>query len=131
MGYLNLAWEEAGEMGRKSERKLLLVCMLFVFACVILSGGWRLVAIQTPEEPVPVRPYAQIRAVISAAPMQPSQTVSPVRRETSMQRMHIAPAPENRILNHSVASDSNGNVLASGTYMRAVYQVFTLDDGFV
>ncbi|MBR5302839.1 MAG: hypothetical protein IKU38_08395 [Clostridia bacterium] len=118
-------------MGRKSERKLLLACMLFVFACVILSGGWRLVAANAQEAPLPVRSYAQIRAVLSAAPAQPSQTVSPVRRDAGMQRMHIAPAPENRTLNLSVASDSNGNVLAGGTYMRAVYQAFTLDDGFV
>ena len=131
MGYPNLAREEAGEMARKSERKLLLACMLFVFACVILSGGWRLVAGYGEDQSMPVRPYAQIRAVLSAAPVQPSQTVSPVRREAGTQRMHIAPAPENRSLNHSVASDSNGNVLAAGTYMRAVYQAFALDDGFV
>ena len=131
MGYPNLAREEAGNMTRKCERKLLLACMLFAFACLILSGGWRLVAGQGGDDWAPVRPYAQIRAVLSAAPVQPSQTVSPVRREAGVLRMHAASAPESRTLIHGAESDSNGNVLAAGTYMRAVYQAFALDDGFV
>ena len=129
MGYPNLVREEAGDMTRKYERKLLLVCVMFAFACLMASGGWRLVAGQEPL--IEQRPYAQIRAVISAAPAQPSQTAAVARRDSGTQRLHIAPAPENRTLNHSVESDSNGNVLAAGTYMRAVYQAFALDDGFV
>ena len=131
MGYPNLEREEAGNMTRKCERKLLLACMLFAFACLILSGGWRLVASQGEDDWTPVRPYAQIRAVISAAPAQMSQTISSVCRDAGVLRMHVASVPENRSLNHSVPSDSNGNVLAAGTYMRAVYQAFALDDGFV
>ena len=131
MGYPNLEREEAGEMTRKSEQKLLLACMLFVFACVILSGGWRLVGGQPQADLIPARNYVQIRAVLSPAPAQPSQSVSLVRRENGMQRMPVAPTPVNRTLYHSIASDSNGNVIAAGTYMRAVYQAFTLDDGFV
>ena len=118
-------------MTRKCSRALLLAGMLFAFACLMVSGGWRLVAGYGEGQLAADRPYAQIRAVISAAPAQPSQTVSPARREGGMQRMHIAPAPENRTLISSAESDSNGNVLAAGTYMRAVYQAFALDDGFV
>ena len=131
MGYPNHAREEASEVARKYERKLLFACMLFAFACLIASGGWRLVAGYGEGQLMPDRPYAQIRTVISAAPANPSQTVSPVQRESGVQRMHTAPAPDNRILTQSAESDSNGNVLAAGTYMRAVYQAFALDDGFV
>ena len=131
MGYPNLAREEAGEMARKSERKLLLVCMLFAFACLIASGGWRLVAGYGEDDFTPVRADAYVRTYISAAPVQPGETVAPARRDMGVQRMHIVPAPQDRILMSSVQSDSNGNVLAWGTYMRAVYQAFALDDGFV
>jgi hypothetical protein len=45
--------------------------------------------------------------------------------------MHSMPAQEDQALKRLVLSDSNGNVLAGDTYMRAVYQAFALDDGFV
>ena len=131
MGYLNLMREEAGDMTRKGERKLLFVCMVFVFACLIFSGGWRLVAGYGEDDLIPVRVDASIRAMISAAPVRLFQPALFVRRDSGMQRMHAQPVPVNQVLNHSVSSDSNGNVLAAGTYMRAVYQAFVLDDGFV
>ena len=118
-------------MTRKCARAMLLACMLFAFACLMVSGGWRLVAGYGEGQLAQQRPYAQSRAEISSAPANPSQTVSPVQRESGVQRMHAAPAPENRTLISSAESDSNGNVLAAGTYMRAVYQAFALDDGFV
>ena len=118
-------------MARKSARSALLFGMLFAFACLLLSGGWRLVGTQQEDDLMPARPYASIRAAISAVQTCAQHSASAVRRESAVQRMHSAPAPDHQVLTCCVPSDSNGNVLAGGTYMRAVYQAFVLDDGFV
>ena len=118
-------------MAKKSERSLLLFVMLFAFACLLLSGGWRLVAVGQPDDPIPVRPYTAIRAAISHAHPGVQESVSLARRAAHEQRMPSVPVQDHQVLNCSVPSDANGNVLAAGTYMRAVYQAFVLDDGFV
>ena len=117
-------------MAKKSERSLLLWCMLFAFVCLLLQGGGRLIA--GGEEPViPVRPVSAIRAVLCNAPAQQRQTGTEVIKSAAAKRMQAESAPDHRELNHTVLSDANGNVLAGRTYMRTVYQAFTLDDGFV
>lgn len=131
MGYPNHMREEACEMARKSERTILLFCMLFAFACLLLGGGWRLVGTQQEDDLIPARPYASIRAAYSAAQTGAQQSAAAVRRESAVQRMHSAIAPGHQVLTHPVQSDSNGNVLVGLSYMRAVYQAFVLDDGFV
>lgn len=131
MGYPNHMREEACEMARKSERTILLFCMLFAFACLLLGGGWRLVGTQQEDDLIPARPYASIRAAFSAAQTGSQQSAAAVRRESAVQRMHSAIAPGHQVLTHPVQSDSNGNVLVGLSYMRAVYQAFVLDDGFV
>ncbi|MBR5301796.1 MAG: hypothetical protein IKU38_03080 [Clostridia bacterium] len=118
-------------MTRKSGRSVLLFCMLFAFACLLLSGGWRLVGSAHADDPIPVRPYASIRAAFSTAQERTQESVAAVRRVSCAQRMHSMPAGEHQALKRLVLSDSNGNVLAGDTYMRAVYQAFALDDGFV
>lgn len=130
MGDPNLMQEEAGEMTGKSGRSILLLSMVFAFICLLLGGGWRLVGGQK-DDPVPVRPYASIRAALSSAEAAPVHSASLMRRASGMARMHVSPAQEYQNLKRLVLSDANGNVLAAGTYMRAVYQAFTLDDGFV
>ena len=112
-------------MAKKSERKLLLFVMLFAFACLLLHGGGRLIA---SEE---ARPVSAIRAAICDAQVQRPQTGAVALKSAAARRMHAAPAPQIQASDHSVPSDANGNVIASKTYMRAVYQAFTLDDGFV
>lgn len=117
-------------MTKKSGRSLLLWCMVFAFACLLLSGGGRLIA--GGEEPmIPARPAASVRAVLSSAPPVRAQTGALVRERADSARMHAEPAPDHQTLTCSVTSDANGNVLMERTYMRAVYQAFTLDDGFV
>lgn len=130
MGYPNLAREEAKNMAKKSERSLLLWCMLFAFACLLLSGGGRLIA--SEDEPlIPARPAASIRAVLCNAPASLRQTGTVVLKSAALKRLQAEPAPDHREADHSVISDANGNVLLGRTYIRAVYQAFTLDDGFV
>ncbi|MBQ7885350.1 MAG: hypothetical protein IJ313_00490 [Clostridia bacterium] len=118
-------------MTKKSERSLLLLCMVFAFCCLLLHGGGRLIGGEEEASMLPVRMMASVRAELSAAAMQRAQTVSPMRSGLNMQRMHAAPAPDHQHLTHTVSSDANGNVLLGRTYMRAVYQAFALDDGFV
>ena len=118
-------------MAKKSERSLMLFCVLFIFGCLLLSGGWRLVGSRAQEESMQVRPFATIRAVLSGAIASRTETGMAVRRDQSAQRMQPVPAPQESILIHRVLSDANGNVLAGKTYMRAVYQAFVLGDGFV
>lgn len=131
MGYPNLVREEADEMAKKGERSLLLLCMLFAFACLLLSGGWRLVGSAQEDDLIPVRTYASIRTVLTNAGMRAEESASPVRRTPAAARMHVLPAQDHQALKNSVLSDANGNVLLGRTYMRAVYQAFALDDGFV
>jgi len=118
-------------MARKNERSILLFCMLFVFACLLLGGGWRLIGGEPSDDSIPVRPYTAIRAALSQAPAGVQEGISQMRRVVCMQRMHGSPAKGIQVLSRAVTSDANGNVLAAGTYMRAVYQAFALDDGFV
>ena len=117
-------------MAKKSERSLLLWCMVFAFACLLLHGGGRLIA--GSEDPViPLREAASIRAVLCDAPQQRPQTGAVTNKSALNRRMHAAPVQDHQAADHSVISDANGNVLAALTYMRAVYQAFALDDGFV
>lgn len=118
-------------MTRKSERSVLLFCMLFAFACLLLGGGWRLVGCQQEDDLIPVRPYAAIRTALSSGQTNTQESLSVARRTAYEQRMRSMPAADHQALKRSVLSDANGNVIAAGTYMHAVYQAFVLDDGFV
>ncbi len=117
-------------MTKKGERSLLLWCMLFAFACLLLSGGGRLIA--SEDDPlIPTRPAASIRAVLCNPPVQLRQAGTVALKSVAQKRLHATPAPDHREADRSVPSDANGNVLLGRTYIRAVYQAFTLDDGFV
>ena len=131
MGYSNLAREEADKMAKRSEQKLLLVCVLFVFVCLLLSGGSRLIGSDVQVDPMPARSFASIRAVLSSPVERHAETGCAPGRSQSTQRVQINPAPENRSLQRIALCDANGNVIGEKTYMRAVYQAFVLGDGFV
>ena len=119
-------------MAKKGERSLMLLCAICCFFCLLLSGGWRLVGSDAgQQEPITVRSFASIRAVISSAPAPQGETNISVQREENAQRMHAVSVPDDQTLNLRVPSDANGNILHGRTYMRAVYQAFVLDDGFV
>lgn len=118
-------------MKNRSGRSLLLFAMVFAFACLLLSGGWRLVACEVSDDPVPVKSFSAIRTALSVPQMQTEKSMAEMRRSTCAQRLPVTPAEDIQPLKHTVQSDANGNVIAAGTYMRAVYQAFVLDDGFV
>ena len=130
MGFLNLAGEEAKQMARRSERSLALLFVCFAFGCLLLGGGWRLIGTQGEENAMPGRATTLVRAALVSAPAPRAETGMTHPRAHSVQRHAKAPAPESLPLTARVRCDANGNVLSSMTYLRTVYQAFTLGDGF-
>jgi len=118
-------------MTRRSGRSMLLFVLLFAFSCLLLGGGWRLVGHQLADDPIPARPYTVIRTALSSMETCVRESVSVVRRAMQEHRLRSMTVRDHQVLTRPVLSDANGNVLAAGTYMRAVYQAFVLDDGFV
>lgn len=118
-------------MEKRSGRMLMLLSMVFVFCCLLLSGGSNLIAGSDEENAIPIRSVSAIRAVLSSASAPRMESSCAPRSGETINRLHAASAPDRQVLTHRVQSDANGNVIASSSYMRAVYQVFVLDDGFV
>lgn len=117
-------------MRKRSERSLVLFAVFFVFACLLLSGGSRLIG-HEERASVQIADVSGVAAAFSAAPSQRSETgVDPVHREASP-REDKAEAPQGPAPCARVICDANGNVLGSVSYLRAVYQAFSLGDGFV
>ncbi|MBQ4264679.1 MAG: hypothetical protein IJB85_04125 [Clostridia bacterium] len=118
-------------MEKKAERSIVLLAVLFVFACLLLSGGWRLIGTSCEASPDSVRQQMPVRAAITSMPAPCSELgAAPTRGQIAL-RFVAAPASENLNLSLCVLCDANGNVLAGKTYLHTVYQAFTLGDGFV
>ncbi|MBR3796775.1 MAG: hypothetical protein IKK34_12240 [Clostridia bacterium] len=117
-------------MRKRGERYLLILPLLIVFCCLLLSGGSRLIG-REGEETVAVQLPPALRGVLCVAPARPAETgcVSVLKRTDSVQT--IAEAMIHERPDASVCSDANGNVLRQETYLHAVYQAFSLGDGFV
>ena len=118
-------------MRKRSERSLVLFALIFVFACLLLTGGERLIGHEGEENPAPARSVSTVSAALCAMPAPVAQSGHVPARETDGQRMVITRAEEGSLPRSFVLSDANGNVISCGTYMHAVYQAFTLGDGFV
>lgn len=118
-------------MRKRNERSLVLFALIFVFACLLLTGGSRLIGHEGEDTSPPVRSVSAISAAISAMPASASEAGhAPVRGMDRQSTVRIC-AEDGVSLRTITISDANGNVLSSGTYMHAVYQAFSLGDGFV
>ena len=118
-------------MTKRSERSLVLFAVIFVFACLLLSGGSRLIGHAGEDVPVQMTDVSGITAVLSAAPAPPCQMgLEPVHRAETI-RGARAEAPKSAAPLARAARDANGNVLSGKSYLHAVYQAFSLGDGFV
>lgn len=131
MGFPNLEREEAKTMRRRNGRSLILAGLAFVFVCLLLSGGSRLIGHSGDVETVPCRPVPSIEAMLTGVQDRNLQTGCVCRKEHSAQRFAVVSAREDQPRMCRILSDANGNVLSSDSYMHAVYQVFALGDGFV
>ena len=116
-------------MRKRGERYFVILPILIVFCCLLLTGGSRLIACEEEQVVLP-HPPSVLRSALCSAPVQQAETGC-VHIRVSAGRLQSTAVP---MIHHepdtSVCSDANGNVLRKATYLHAVYQVFSLGDGF-
>lgn len=118
-------------MRRRSERSLLLLGLFFVFACLLISGGSRLIGHEMQEDSMPMQRGTLIAAAFSAMPAPLAQLSDAPARGEEAQRAASGEVEERGMFIPVLACDANGNVLRGRSYLHEVYQVFSLGDGFV
>ena len=117
-------------MRKRSERSLVFFAVVFVFACLLLSGGSRLIG-HEGERPAPAVRVSFADAAFSAAPAPMGETGHDPARSPAAQRLTRLQRPDGPSRPVRVLSDANGNILRGSSYMKTVHQAFTLGDGFV
>ena len=117
-------------MRKRGERCFVLLPLLIVFCCLLLSGGSRLIG-REGEEMVHSQPTVILCSVLCSAPAQAEQTGCDPDCDRADKMQSMAASMIHDEPDTYVCSDANGNVLRRQTYLRAVYQAFSLGDGFV
>ncbi len=111
-------------------RRLLFALIMLTFCCLLLGGGSRLIA--SPEMEAPQMPLPPVfGASLSCAPAERIQPLDAKKVQVS-RPIYLATAftQEKATVFSLPQTDANGNILRNASYMRAVYQVFVLGDGF-
>lgn len=118
-------------MKSKAGRMIIFTLCCLTFACLFISGAERLIE---RGEKAPRLP--EIRHVVTAY-LTSSQTHAEHAEhhapgETQAERKSSCTLQEEaqRIEHALLRTDANGNILGSRSYIRAVYHVFPLSDGF-
>ena len=112
-------------------RSMLLAASLVLFACLLFSGGQRLIGCDAAREQVVL--VQPVQAALCAAPTYMQGEADGAQSTSSEQRAQDAalPAAGSCAQPRDIHADANGNVLASGvSYLRTVHQAFALGDGF-
>lgn len=117
-------------MRKRSERSLVLLSVMFVFACLLIAGGSRLVGHEEQEAPLSAAAGTLVRAALCSAPSEQQETCGTVRQEQGNRRHEVPSVVDNPPPQALALCDANGNVLREQTYLHAVYQAFALGDGF-
>lgn len=116
----------------KSMRSFGFAFALLVFACILLSGGQRLIGFDGAVQPKPlsVQTVNLVQSEWTAAPAPQGQSgcLSEKKHLTEKQSMCMVIPKEHPSM--YVLSDANGNVLGCRSYIHEVYQAFVLSDGF-
>lgn len=113
-------------------RSVALAFSLFVFICLLASGGYRLVGHDGAHEPICQRETADAACgALCAPPAQSSEVSFAAQQEKAPHKAVCSVYQRREIPCAAVCSDANGNVLGDLPYLRAVYQLFSLGDGFV
>lgn len=116
-------------MRKRGEQCFVILPLLIVFFCLLLSGGSRLIG-REGEEMVLPQPTSALHSALCSVTAQHEQTgCAPVRESADKEQTAAAAIIHNKP-DISVCSDANGNVLRQETYLHAVYQAFSLGDGF-
>lgn len=109
------------------------ILVLFVFACLLLAGSQRLIALSdTPKE---IPDLSGREAWFCAAPTAAQEQLPDGQKGSRVDgEKSIAVASgqwKQQVEAISTRCDANGNILpGNGRYMKAVYQAFPLGDGF-
>ena len=117
-------------MRTRGERSLVLLSVLIVFACLLLAGGSRLIGHAQPQETEAFARGAAAHAVLCSAASSAQEAEEIHARGQVHGWKKPAVAQATRQLISCVCSDANGNVLGGVSYLRTVYQAFSLSDGF-
>jgi len=121
-------------MRNSAWRKAFLFCFLLAFAALLVSGAPRLIADSGEDSHAEIS-VPRVQAYLCGS----SQTeLHDSQAEPSM-NCRFAHRGEAALFSAAagthekcaVDADANGNVLVRANYMRSVYQVFALGDGFV
>lgn len=119
-------------MKNRGFRSLFWAVCVFVFACLLVSGAPRLVAVGGEElPPVPAAPAQAYLCSAATVVSQPESRESCAAQGIS--RGECAAVLSPRMTGSETLSpgaDSNGNVLQEASYLRSVHQAFALGDGF-
>ena len=118
-------------MGGQAVSRLFLSLCALALVCIAISGAPRLIAGEEAAPPSASTVAAQAYLTQSAqedAPQSAPRAETRVRSSAQVAqsaRLGVLPLP-------ALRRDANGNVLAAqASYLRAVYWVFALGDGFV
>lgn len=116
-------------------QKVFLLCFSFAFAALLLSGAPRLIATSdegTNKADVRTRPEQAYLCSGSAAEANASDAERIESNRFAQRNVAVWLYCAMGMHEGCMAdADANGNVLMRGNYMRSVYQVFALGDGFV
>ena len=118
-------------MRRRSERSLVLFAAIFVFACLLLSGGPRLIGHEETGSPTPCARESLPDARLCAMPAPQAELAVSLRSAAPLQRSAGAHSVQQHAPRAAAITDANGNILHGLSYLHEVYQAFSLGDGFV
>lgn len=118
-------------MNRGGLRSLALLSVFFVFALLLVSGGPRLIGHANEYDAALTEVSVPLCAVLSRAPQRPEETGLGEQGTPMIQRRSVSCVSHEMRPQRHVVSDANGNVIRCQSYLRAVYQAFSLGDGFV
>ena len=114
-------------------KKLFLLCFVAVFAVLLFSGAPRLIASDGEEhETINIHTVQAYLCAVTNAESQSSLTEGgEINRFAGRCEFTVFSADSDANVACDLLADANGNVLSETSYMRSVYQVFALGDGFV
>lgn len=117
-------------------RRSFLICFLFLFCCLVLTGGKRLIGNQYDENQasIPALNLIVDEAYLCSLPSINQETdKSNINHEKTLHsRLSLMAVDSVRGQRRpELQADANGNILGEKSYMRTVYQTFALGDGFV
>lgn len=118
-------------MNRGGVRSLALFAVLTVFSLLLVSGGPRLIGHAEEKGPKLIEVPVPRFVALSQAPQRAGETGLAGQGAQQLHRRFASSVRQGARPPLRVVSDANGNVLCRANYLHAVYQAFSLGDGFV